>query len=77
VLDPVFAGRNWAADISLDEHDSATELSWELRYEPRSGLAGRVLDRLLVRPVLDIVFRASLRRLRVVVEGQEARRGQD
>lgn len=75
VLDPVFAGRNWAADIDLHEDDAATELSWELRYEPRDGLPGRLLDRVLVQPVLYTVFRTSIRRLRNRIEKQEGRRG--
>jgi hypothetical protein len=73
VLDPVIAGRDWVADIALREQGAATELSWELRYEPRFGVAGRLLDRLLVQPVLNIVFRTSLRRLRARVEEQETR----
>jgi hypothetical protein len=77
VLDPVFAGRDWAADIALHEDGPATELSWELRYEPRDGLAGSLLDRVLVQPVLHIVFRTSLRRLRDRTQRQEARRGHE
>jgi uncharacterized protein YndB with AHSA1/START domain len=74
VLDSPVVGRDWAADIRLCEDGVGTELRWELRYEPRFGVAGRIVNRLLVQPVLDIVFRVSLRRLRVRVE-QEAQHG--
>jgi hypothetical protein len=57
-------------------------VSWELRYEPRSGRFGRLLDQLLVQPVFDIMFRTSLimfrtslRRLRSRAKEQEARFG--
>ncbi len=63
VLDPLFVGRDWIADIALHERRAGVDLSWELRYEPRFGLGGGLMDRLLVRPILHIVFRISLRRL--------------
>ncbi len=75
MLDQVVVGRGREADIALHGDGSATEVSWELRYEPRSGRFGRPLDQLLVQPVLDILFRTSLRSLRSRVEEQEARFG--
>lgn len=72
VLDPPFIGRNWVADIDLHEHPSGVELCWELRYEPRFGLAGRIVDRMVVRPGIDVTFRVSLRRLRAAVQAAQA-----
>jgi ligand-binding SRPBCC domain-containing protein len=68
VLEPPFFARGWRGDIALDERDGATSLDWRLRYTPRFGSAGRALDRLLVRPVLGLAFRASLRRLAAGLE---------
>ena len=76
VLDPPLVGRDWAADMRLYEAGAGTELQWELSYEPRYGAAGRIVNRLLVQPVLDIVFRVSLHRFRARV-AQEARHGHD
>jgi hypothetical protein len=78
VLDPPFIGRYWVADIDLHEHrvggdPPGVDLFWELRYEPRFGLAGRLIDRLLIQPILDVAFRTSLRRLRLWIEAGRVR----
>lgn len=68
VVDPPFIGRDWAADIDLHEHAAGVDVSWELRYEPRFGAVGRVINSLLILPFIGIAFRWSLRNLRVAIE---------
>lgn len=68
VLHPPFFARDFRGRIRLLPSSGATLLRWELRYAPRFGLAGRLADRVLVRPVLHVAFRASLRRLAILVE---------
>lgn len=75
VVDPPFIGRDWVADVDLREHPAGVELSWDLRYEPRYGPIGRVVDSLFVRPCIDIAFRVSLRRLRDTIEARRAGEG--
>lgn len=62
VLDPPVIARDWVGTIAVGGTDGATELSWELRYRPRFGLPGRVVDALFVAPVLNVAFALSLRR---------------
>lgn len=63
VLDPPPIARDWRGDIALEPSAEGTLLRWELRYTPRFGPVGRLVDRLFVRPVLGLAFRTSLRRL--------------
>jgi len=63
VLEPPRIARDWVGSIAVDGSDSVAELSWELRYRPRFGLTGRVIDALFVAPTLNLVFTLSLRRL--------------
>jgi len=62
VLEPPAIARDWVGSIAVGGTDGAAELSWELRYRPRFGLPGRVLDALIVAPVLNLAFTLSLRR---------------
>lgn len=62
VLEPPVIARDWVGAIAVGGIDGAAELSWELRYTPRFGLPGRVIDALFVAPVLNLAFTLSMRR---------------
>ncbi len=68
VLEPPLVARDWVGDIAVAGVSGGAELSWQLRYRPRFGLAGRVLDALVVAPVLNFTFTRSLRRLKTALE---------
>jgi len=62
VLEPPVIARDWMGSIAVGGTDGAAELSWELRYRPRFGLPGRIIDALFVAPTLNLAFTLSLRR---------------
>jgi len=68
VLDPPLFADGWEGRPTLRHEGAGTVLDWELRYRPRFGTAGRVLDRLVLAPVLGLAFRVALLRLRRLVE---------
>jgi uncharacterized protein YndB with AHSA1/START domain len=68
VLDPPRFVREWTALIRIDEVGAGTTVFWEMRWEPRFGLLGRVFDRVLLRPAIGTALRVSLGRLRRRVE---------
>ncbi len=67
VTDPPLVARSMRGQPALRDAGAGTVLDWELRYEPRPGPAGRVLDR-GTAVVLGLVFRVALARLRRRVE---------
>jgi len=67
VTDPPLVARSMRGQPALRDAGAGTVLDWELRYEPRPGIAGRVLDR-GTAAVLGLAFRVALARLRRRVE---------
>jgi hypothetical protein len=63
VLDPPPFVRSWTARIALDRSPSGPVVEWEMRWEPRGGAVGALLDRSLVRPVIDWALARSLKNL--------------
>jgi hypothetical protein len=63
VLEPPVLARDWRASIRLEPVGPDVRLAWSLRYAPRFGPVGRVLDRLVLRPLLRTAFDVSLDRL--------------
>lgn len=76
VLEPPRIARDWVGTIAVDGTDGAAELFWELRYVPRFGLAGRIVDALFVAPVLNLAFTLSLRRFADQVQRAARERSQ-
>ena len=68
VLDPPPFTSEWAARISLDDAPDGLALRWEMEWSPRFGLAGRLFDRALVRPIVDGALRLSLARFKRRIE---------
>jgi ligand-binding SRPBCC domain-containing protein len=63
VIDAPSVASDWRGRVTLTDSGGGTRLTWELGYRPRFGPAGRLLDLLVLRPVLGAVFRLALRRL--------------
>ncbi len=68
VLDPPHFTSQWTARISLDDTPNGLALRWEMEWSPRFGLAGRLFDRALVRPIVDGALRLSLARFKRRIE---------
>jgi hypothetical protein len=60
---PWFAAR-WDARLQLVPLGSGTEISWQIEIDPRGGMVGEALARMLLVPVVWLVLTLSLRRLR-------------
>lgn len=73
VTDPPLVARGMRGQPVLRDDGAGTVLEWELRYEPRFGVAGRVLDRLVLTPGLGLAFRVAVTRLRHRAEAAAAR----
>ena len=70
---PWFA-RRWDASLRLDPQPGGTEVAWRIEIDLRAGTLGRVLDRLLVTPLVAAVLGLSLRRLRAAIAATPALR---
>jgi uncharacterized protein YndB with AHSA1/START domain len=68
VLDPPHFTHDWLGRIALEGSGSELLLRWEMEWTPRFGILGALFDRTLVRPVVDLALRASLRRFKRRVE---------
>lgn len=70
VLEPPPFTRDWLASIRLEPVGDRVRLLWSLHYATRFGPVGRLVDVLVLRPVLATAFRAGLRRLQARVESR-------
>jgi len=62
---PWFAAR-WDARLQLLPLGSGTELSWRIEIDPKGGMVGEALARMLLVPIVWLVLTLSLRRLRSI-----------
>lgn len=60
---PWFAAR-WDARLQLVPSGSGTEISWRIEIDPKGGMVGEALARMLLVPVVWLALTLSLRRLR-------------
>jgi uncharacterized membrane protein len=68
VLDPPLFIKEWAAFVNLRPTFDSVILRWEIHYTMRYGSLGKMLDRLLLAPIMNRVLLLSLKRLKTVVE---------
>ena len=68
VVNPPVFSKDWADSISLRPASDSVILNWEIRYTMRLGILGKMVDGLLLAPIVDKVLLFSLRKFKLVTE---------
>jgi hypothetical protein len=66
---PVFV-KDWADTVNVETASDGVLLTWETRYTPAFGIAGRLLDACVIAPLVNAAFVLSLKRFKSIIEGQ-------
>ena len=68
VLDPPLFIKQWKAFVSLRPVPNGAVLRFEIHTEIKYGILGHILDRIILKPFLDIILLLSLRNLKKIIE---------
>ena len=67
VLDPPLFIKQWKAFICLRPVSNGVVVRFEIHKEIKYGILGRLMDRIILNPFLDIILLLSLRKLKKIM----------
>jgi len=68
VVDPIIFIMEWEANISLRPMPDSVLVQWEIHYKMRYGILGKIVDAILLAPIIDKLLLFSLKKLKNLME---------